>query len=96
MIAMYLLFMAVVTNIILHGFGLYLLIASHVGTNRTVQHIYITNLSASELVKNSSYLIFLALKIAHDSCFVYVKKFHLDYFERIFTTCGWALYYLAM
>ena len=52
----YMLLAVVAANIILHGLGFFLMIKSHKGSNRTVQHLYITNLSASELLKNMASL----------------------------------------
>ena len=46
-----------IINILLHGLGVYLLASSYRGTNRTTHHLYIMNLSASELSKNFAYLV---------------------------------------
>ena len=52
-------------NTILHSFGLYLLITTKIRrSNKSVNHLYLINYSASALLKNLAYMLYGILRIA--------------------------------
>ena len=76
-------------NIFLHTVGLHLLLTTNEGSNRTVQHLYITNLSASELLKNIAMLLQMSSSLATvNELFIYTA--------RIATMLAYSLYCYAM
>ena len=79
-------------NTLLHGIGLYLLLISDEGSNQTVQHLLITNLASSELLKNIASLSEDSLRLLKQRMNVAA----LAYFSRVSVGCSYSLDSSAM